>query len=81
MTNNGTYNVPSHYVKIVLYFLCKRMPDTVYLDRLLYETYEKAITMIISKSRKVVLPIFSCQFVLLLCATVGQINLFPFLVL
>ena len=49
LVNNSTCNIQSHYVKIALYFVCLRMPDTFYVGGFLDHIREKTITMIISK--------------------------------
>ena len=55
------------------------MLDTFYLAELLDQKGEKAITMIISKSRKAALPYFCVKLVLLLIPAVGRIKVFCFL--
>ena len=50
------------------------MLDTFYLDGLFDQTCEKPITMIISESRKAILPVFLCQFISLSSAVVGQVK-------
>ena len=52
------------------------MLDTFYLDGMLDSTCKKPITMIISESRKTILPILLQQFVLLSIAAVGQVKAF-----
>ena len=72
---NCAYNVQSYHVKIVLYFLLlKYARHFFYLDGLLDQTCKKPITMIISESRKAILPIFClnlryCQYNIIILST------------